>query len=771
MRDAPACHHHRAGSISRGFRARSTSQFTGHPVQLSSAEAEWASCPRSASSAAGSAKGAITGPVPPRGSQDRLQRRGRRGRLLPAQRAGAANGALREQPLAEAVDQVVDEQRPQRRLAVVGRVVPAGAQPARRPRAERVEEVALGVQRLARLAQHEPRSLRELAALGAREKRLLALRGGERALLQADDEERAHAPRAQRQGVADQHRVGLARRAPARRPRARAPPRPPPGPARASGQRAPARAARARRARLTQHGGRPGVEQRRLAPPRRREERLELTLDAFEQRRTPLARRLLEPVERVERPVRVLPALARDRKVTDPLSAQLALEAVDELAALDDAGDPQPADQIGRAAAQQCGAQQREQPAAERRVGEALAPRRRVRDAEEVEQRRQQRADRRGSTRQHRDLAGRAARGEQPRDLRGDQLGLGALVAALEQRDRVAGVGLPRRVLEQRALEVMQRLARRRLVVVGERRQLDHLLGERPQGFERRRAPGERDAPRLARQREHDRRADAPGERLDRVELDRVEVVEAVAEDGRAPPAIRREPQRIQRRRPAQLVVDAPEPLERATVAAVDARQLLRVARPRGRRPGAQARSAPVKRAGVTRRDSSSPTKECEHADEAGRLHGAGERVQLGARQGRGQQPLARVHADRRHARAGAPGDLAHQSAERLDAHAEHRALVRQLAPVVLHIGGARHDEDRPARERGTVAVEHDLCLRRVGGAGDERQTHSHQWWRGDPTTPAIWLFRSGACAAPWDGACAVPRVGACTHPKNPGNG
>ena len=58
------------------------------------------------------------------------------------------------------------------------------------------------------------------------------------------------------------------------------------------------------------------------------------------------------------------------------------------------------------------------------------------------------------------DLAGRAARGEQARDLGGDQLGLGALVAALEQRDRVAGPArVGSAVLEQRALQAVQRRA------------------------------------------------------------------------------------------------------------------------------------------------------------------------------------------------------------------------------------------------------------------------------------------------------------------------
>ena len=86
-----------------------------------------------------------------RGRAPRARRRRRRGRrrLLPARACRRRERARRaSSALAEAVGEVVDEQRPQRRLAVVGRVVPADAQPARRPRAQRVEEVALRGERL-----------------------------------------------------------------------------------------------------------------------------------------------------------------------------------------------------------------------------------------------------------------------------------------------------------------------------------------------------------------------------------------------------------------------------------------------------------------------------------------------------------------------------------------------------------------------------------------------------------------------------------------------
>ena len=91
----------------------------------------------------------------------------------------------------------------------------------------------------------------------------------------------------------------------------------------------------------------------------------------------------------------------------------------------------------------------------------------------------QQRRDRRRVAQHDRDLLRRVALlGDQARDLRRDELELGALAAALQQRHRVAGVdrvGLEQPPvggqLEQLALEVVQRRAGRRRVVLGARLQ------------------------------------------------------------------------------------------------------------------------------------------------------------------------------------------------------------------------------------------------------------------------------------------------------------
>ena len=103
-----------------------------------------------------------------------------------------------------------------------------------------------------------------------------------------------------------------------------------------------------------------------------------------------------------------------------------------------------------------------------------------------------------GRAHDDRDLLGGHARVEQPPHLRGDQLELGALAAGLHERHRrarlQAGV---RAVLEQPALEPVQRRARLGRVVLGARLERDDLVGQRAQLLERRRASREGEAPRL----------------------------------------------------------------------------------------------------------------------------------------------------------------------------------------------------------------------------------------------------------------------------------
>src|SRR6185503_11324472 len=66
-------------------------------------------------------------------------------------------------------------------------------------------------------------------------------------------------------------------------------------------------------------------------------------------------------------------------------------------------------------------------------------------------------------------------------------------------------------------------------------------------------------------------------QRLERVELEPVEVVEAVDEHGRAPPLPRTVPKRVERAASVQLGIHEPGGLEALAVRAVDRRDLLGV--------------------------------------------------------------------------------------------------------------------------------------------------------------------------------------------------
>ena len=92
----------------------------------------------------------------------------------------------------------------------------------------------------------------------------------------------------------------------------------------------------------------------------------------------------------------------------------------------------------------------------------------------------------------------------------------------------------------------MERHPRVRRVVLVERRQLGDRLRERTQLLDDARPRGERRAVGLIGQRYRDRGADVPGERLDGVELDRSQVVEAVEEDRRRAPALGRLAQSVE---------------------------------------------------------------------------------------------------------------------------------------------------------------------------------------------------------------------------------
>ncbi len=287
-------------------------------------------------------------------------------------------------------------------------------------------------------------------------------------------------------------------------------------------------------------------------------------------------------VDRLEREGRMalLPQLARGLRRPGARLARLLFEVVGQPRVAQEARGSQPGQQVvGRGVV--LGAPgERDQPAAERRVAERHPPRQRVRDPVG---RQDLLGQRRGVLRlapHDRDVLGRVALvADQPCDVRGDLLDLGSLTAGLQHHDRALGIragGRARIHLEQVALEVMQRGM---LVVVSPAVERDDLVGERQQVVVRLGARGKRDAAGLEGQRQRHRRM--AGERLDGVDLQRRQVVEAVEEHGRGAPAMRIEPDRVEGGRGVQFFVAAAEALQRLAVGEDQRRQLARERAPR----------------------------------------------------------------------------------------------------------------------------------------------------------------------------------------------
>ena len=198
---------------------------------------------------------------------------------------------------------------------------------------------------------------------------------------------------------------------------------------------------------------------------------------------------------------------------------------------------------------------------------------------------------------EHGDVVGQHAGARQLEHLGGHQLGLGPLAAGLQQPHRAVGPDPAGARLEQPALEMVQRGAGGRRVVLGAVLQQLVALGQRLEQLDRRRAPRERRPARLVGERDAD--VGVPGERLDGVALERRQIVEPVQEHRPAAPGRRPLAQRVERRLGAGPRRRRP----RAARAAGGRRSRGRRAPRRGRAPrrrAAQSRIARVKRAGPT---------------------------------------------------------------------------------------------------------------------------------------------------------------------------
>ena len=174
-----------------------------------------------------------------------------------------------------------------------------------------------------------------------------------------------------------------------------------------------------------------------------------------------LGRRVLRAGQRVELAQRPAQALARLRGGVKASPAQVGLEPVGDLGTLKQARGAQIVEQIlaPRPVGQQGAARKRQQPTSQRRVPERNATIDGGRDPvllEHLVDRR--RGGRRGAI-DDRDLLARDPRPQQTEHFGGDELGLGALAAGLEQAHRAARIDATRRRLrlEQIALDVVKR--------------------------------------------------------------------------------------------------------------------------------------------------------------------------------------------------------------------------------------------------------------------------------------------------------------------------
>ena len=295
---------------------------------------------------------------------------------------------------AEQVADVGDEERAHAQVAVVAGLVPGQVEALLGPRDRRVEEVALGAEVVA-AAQAQARRRGDLLTLDVAEERLGARRGGKDALLQAAGEEDPHAARAQRQRLGDRHEAG--------------PGRVPTKTSRSCSSAASSSASRRQRAvgagerrELLERLARPPSGPRRPAardrehlrgaPPRRREQRLQLrreALGAARRRRARCAARTRSIASSAQRSCSQIARAASALRA--PSWRARASSRSANSGRCSRPGRAQVGEQVLGGAVGQRAAQQADEAAPERRVAERDAAIERDRHAEGAEDLRQQR--------------------------------------------------------------------------------------------------------------------------------------------------------------------------------------------------------------------------------------------------------------------------------------------------------------------------------------------------------------------------------------------
>ena len=170
----------------------------------------------------------------------------------------------------------------------------------------------------------------------------------------------------------------------------------------------------------------------------------------------------------------------------------------------------------------------------------------------------------------HHDVVGGDSPGEQRRDLSGHRLSLAALAPAFQERQPAVGLDSRIRHLEQPAVELPERRARRVVRVEGELldglgRELVREAGEKPG------SGGQCVVVLVVHGDDH---LGGGGECAQQVELLLRQVVEAVDEDGPCPPGIRSVAQAARGRRGGRMVVVAPGTISPLPVGGVQAGEL-----------------------------------------------------------------------------------------------------------------------------------------------------------------------------------------------------
>src|SRR5207247_8152634 len=448
--------------------------------------------------------------------------------------------------------------------AVVGCRFAHEVEPARRPRARRLEEVALARDRFRSGQPRAARRLLDRAALLVREERRALLAAREAALLEAEDEHDLGSARSRAQEVGDSDAARLVAAGEPER-----------GPVEDAvelfaGERAAEVDPRLQLVEQVVHGpmsaqveDRVRADGRRLEPVCGANHRADERPNGYE--------RLGLRAERIEHPQRLPAQLERlfddPPRLADSPSAQPTLQVVDVGAGQPGERGTQEAVQVVPPAVEPLEAQQREQRLAERRLADPDPALDRVRHAERREGGLELGALPLDARADEEDLLGLRAASDQLEHLVGDELERSARARTFEEADRSLELRCDRRpVGEEVALEVSE--LGRRDVAVSRRQLLDAPRRERAQILGRARQRFERRPVRLVRKRDRD--LGAAGKRLEQRPLCAGQVLEAVREDRPIAPGLELAGDEVSRVAPLQVAVPEAELLELSAIRGVE---------------------------------------------------------------------------------------------------------------------------------------------------------------------------------------------------------